>query len=87
MHHHLAIGFYIAAVAADIAIDADIPDLLFVFGLAAAAAQVDLVPPGAGFADGIHRRGGQAVLVVHQSAVDINEQDLVHKRFLPYVVF
>ena len=73
VHHHLAVRLHIAAVTADVAVDADIPDLLLVFGLAAAAAQIDPVAVGPGLADGVHCRDRQAVLVVHQSAVDVDQ--------------
>ena len=73
VHHHHAVRLHIAAVAADVAVDADVPDLLLVLGLAAAAAQIHLVAVGPRLADGIHCGSGQAVLVVHQRAVNVDQ--------------
>ena len=84
VHHHRAVRLHIAAVAANVAVNANVPDLLLVLGLAAAAAQIDFVAVGPRFADGLHSRGGQPVLVIHQGAVNVDQQDLAH-RFLPPV--
>ena len=74
----------VVAVAADHAVQADVPDLLRVLGLGAAGAGVDLVAVGLGLVDRLHRGGGQVVLVVDEGAVDIDEQELLvrHMRVL-----
>ena len=87
MHDHVVVVLHVAAVAANHAVEPDLPDLGRVLGLAAAGAHVDAVPVGAGELDGRLRRLGNVVLVVGDGAVHVEEDDLLvghcHPSFLP----
>ena len=73
VHDYFAVVFYVAAVSADHAVQADLPEVRIHFRLAAARADIDFVSVRPGFSYGIHSRGRELIFVVDQCPVNVDQ--------------